>query len=78
MKREDQFETEIPELAGRTVARAVQTSGDYHPLDGGYEADGDVVMDFTDGSRLTVQSHWCNDDTASTEYGFEETPASEG
>lgn len=74
MKQEmtrEPFTTEIPELSGKVVARAYQESGECHSLDSGYEQDGTVVVEFTDGTKLVVISWWCNDSTASTEYTIE-------
>lgn len=54
-------------LEGKTVKRAYQEAGEPHSLDNCWENDGDVVIEFTDGSTITVSSHWCNDSTSSTE-----------
>lgn len=58
----------IPEIVGKTVAAAHQEVGEFHSLDGGYEKDGPVIIEFTDGSSIVVEGFWCNDSTASTEY----------
>lgn len=58
--------TILPEFAGKIVQRIYQDSGDFHSLDGGYEQDGPVTIEFTDGTTLMVVGSWCNDDTAST------------
>jgi hypothetical protein len=59
---------QITELNGKTVKTARQVAGDFHSLDEGYAQDGAVIIEFTDGTTLTVDSHWCNDETVSTEY----------
>jgi len=70
-QRREEFTTEIEGLAGAVVRRAYQESGEFHSLDEGYAADGDIVVEFEDGRRLVVSSHWCNDSTSSTEYEIE-------
>lgn len=69
----ESFTTEIPVLAGKVVKRAYQEAGEYHGSDDGYEADGEVVIEFEDGSSLSVVGHWCNDGTASTDYTYSPT-----
>jgi hypothetical protein len=63
------FVVDIPELAGKTVASARQESGDSH-LDGDYAQDGPVIIEFTDGTALIVESYWCNDDTSGIEFSI--------
>lgn len=60
------------DIAGKQVAAAWQVHGDHHPLDGGYDEDndGDVIIQFTDGTELRVWSYWCNDQTSSMEFGI--------
>jgi hypothetical protein len=63
---------DLQQLVGKTVASARQETSEYHSLDSDYEQDGDVVIEFTDGSSITVTGYWCNDGTASTEYKIAE------
>lgn len=70
-QRREQFTTEIEGLDGKVVRRVYQRSGMFHSLDEGYAPDGDVVVEFEDGTTLTVTSFPCNDDTSSTEYEIE-------
>ncbi len=69
-KNRTEFAVPIRELVGKTIRSATQRSGDYHNLDNGYEQDGEVVLEFTDRSTLTVRSSWCNDGTARTEFEY--------
>jgi len=62
------FAVQIHELTGKTIQRAWQGPGDYNSLDGGYDHDGPVTLEFTDGTSVVVEGAWCNDGTASTDY----------
>lgn len=61
--------SDLDRAVGKTVQRISQAMQD-HQLDGP-DQDGEITLEFTDGSRLIISGYWQNDGTAATDYTWE-------